>query len=253
MYYDPDLKPSEYVILPNFPKRAVKYSKFDFDIPADSTITFHRIIIDAHNSVPVQFGFFRTDTVTGLPGESLFPLVQTTLDYGWNEIADSTGWVIADSTFWLVLFGNYDFLLTGYSYPGPAEHSWIYLAGIWGTVPFEIGMGLIRSNRNPSGIKETPDSPLPKGFQLVQNYPNPFNPQTTISFEIPQKQWVSLDIYSLRGTFIRRLVEGERDAGQHQVLWDGRSDEGFSVPSGIYFYRLKVGVFELTRKLVLCK
>jgi hypothetical protein len=96
----------------------------------------------------------------------------------------------------------------------------------------------------------------PRSYQLYQNFPNPFNPSTTIVYDIPDEQGqagVRLWIYDLRGRLVRKLVDRENLPGRYTVNWDGRSDRGERVGSGIYFYRLTVGDFTATRKLVVIK
>jgi hypothetical protein len=80
----------------------------------------------------------------------------------------------------------------------------------------------------------------PAVFSLAQNFPNPFNPQTTISYQLPTGVNATLKIYNLLGQEIRTLVSGDRSAGQHCVVWDGKDTWGDQVGSGVYFYQLKV-------------
>ena len=98
-------------------------------------------------------------------------------------------------------------------------------------------------------------STLPKAFSLGQNTPNPFNPATTISYTVPEGNTakVTLALYDLRGRLVRTLVDEVREAGAYNVFWDGRDDSGRQVPSGIYFYRMKAGDFNRTRKMILLK
>jgi hypothetical protein len=93
----------------------------------------------------------------------------------------------------------------------------------------------------------------PGGTSLNANVPNPFNPTTTISFELAASAQVSLRVYSVSGTFVRTLVEREMSADQHQVVWDGRDENGAPVSSGVYFYRLTAGGFSQTRKMLMIK
>jgi len=93
----------------------------------------------------------------------------------------------------------------------------------------------------------------PREATLYQNYPNPFNPHTTISFFVPGPTEVLLDIFDSRGRRIKRLVEGPYPYGRHEVEWNGRDDHGRPVASGVYFYRLRAGKKEFTRKLTLLK
>ena len=93
----------------------------------------------------------------------------------------------------------------------------------------------------------------PEKLALLQNYPNPFNPTTSISFELPKSEMVNLVIYNQTGRLVRRLVQGEKSAGIHCIVWDARNEHGQHVPSGIYFYVLSVGNQSITRKLTLMK
>lgn len=89
---------------------------------------------------------------------------------------------------------------------------------------------------------------------LFQSYPNPFNPETTIVYQLPEAGHVSLKIYSILGQEIRTLVDDEKQAGYHRVIWDGRNDVGLRVESGMYFVRIESGqAFVRTRKVVLLK
>ncbi|MBN1155932.1 fibronectin type III domain-containing protein, partial [candidate division KSB1 bacterium] len=76
--------------------------------------------------------------------------------------------------------------------------------------------------------------------KLYQNYPNPFNAGTEIRFQIPEDSYVTLTIYNILGQTVRHLAEGERQASQYVLHWDGRNSEGNLLPSGVYFLRLEV-------------
>ena len=97
------------------------------------------------------------------------------------------------------------------------------------------------------------DPILPDQYGLYQNYPNPFNPTTTISFSIPSASQVTLEVYNVLGEKVATIYEGMAGAGVTAVVWDGRSDNGELVASGIYFSRMKSGQFEETCKMVLMK
>jgi hypothetical protein len=85
-------------------------------------------------------------------------------------------------------------------------------------------------------------------FVLHDNCPNPFNATTTISFDLPSAGCVNLDVYNLAGQKIATLINGNMDAGEHNVIWDASA---FS--SGIYFYRLTAGDKVFTRRMTLLK
>jgi len=71
--------------------------------------------------------------------------------------------------------------------------------------------------------------------------PNPFNPMTTIRFDLPVAGQAQLSIYDLAGRLVRVLVEGERPAGSHEAVWDGRDQSGRAMASGSYLARLVAG------------
>jgi hypothetical protein len=93
----------------------------------------------------------------------------------------------------------------------------------------------------------------PAALVLEQNRPNPFNPTTTISFCIPSEAPVHLVIYDTAGRRVRTLIDGEVFVGSREIVWDGRSDAGRLVNSGIYYCRLEAGKGTETRKLVLMR
>lgn len=88
----------------------------------------------------------------------------------------------------------------------------------------------------------------PSEFALAQNYPNPFNATTTISFQLPVASRTDLKIYDISGRFITEIINGWRDAGQHEVTFDGSN-----LASGIYVYELRAGDFISSGKMVLIK
>jgi hypothetical protein len=81
-------------------------------------------------------------------------------------------------------------------------------------------------------------SALPVDYVLSGNYPNPFNPTTTISFGLPEPSEVTLKVYSVLGQEVATLIEGMRQAGYSQVVWNVRNYAGAELSSGVYFYRL---------------
>jgi len=88
----------------------------------------------------------------------------------------------------------------------------------------------------------------PTDFALQQNYPNPFNPVTTITYSLPVKSQVTLVVYNVLGESVVLLVNEEKEAGRYEVEFNATS-----LPSGIYFYRIKTGSFFQTKKMALMK
>lgn len=75
-------------------------------------------------------------------------------------------------------------------------------------------------------------------LRIGRNVPNPFNPSTTIRFELPSAGRARLGVYDLAGRLVKVLVDERRDAGDHEVSWDGRDQSGRAAPSGTYLARL---------------
>jgi len=97
------------------------------------------------------------------------------------------------------------------------------------------------------------DPVIPSEISLHQNYPKPFNPTTTINYSLKENSKVSLNIYNIKGQKVKQLINDQVSAGQHTIVWNGLDDDGKSVTSGVYFYKLKAGNFEQTRKMILMK
>jgi hypothetical protein len=94
------------------------------------------------------------------------------------------------------------------------------------------------------------DSPraVPREYDLAQNFPNPFNPSTVIRYATPVKSHVLLTVHNLLGQLVATIVNGDQDAGFHEVRFDARN-----LSSGVYLYRLEAGKFVQTRKLTLIR
>jgi hypothetical protein len=88
---------------------------------------------------------------------------------------------------------------------------------------------------------------------LNGNYPNPFNPETTISYSVEKAGKVTLEVYNILGQKVRTLVNDTKDAGSHNVVWNGKDQAGNNVSSGVYFYRMKNGNYSKTNKMILMK
>jgi hypothetical protein len=88
----------------------------------------------------------------------------------------------------------------------------------------------------------------PAAYELSQNYPNPFNPSTEIRYAIPTAGLTSLVVYNLLGQEVVTLVNEVQSAGSYTIRFDARS-----LPSGMYFARLRAGSFSSVKKMLLVK
>ncbi len=94
----------------------------------------------------------------------------------------------------------------------------------------------------------------PKSFQLGQNFPNPFNPDTTIPFRVDRRGKVELRIFDINGKLIETLINEKMDFGEHRVTWNGKDENGISLPSGVYFYKITVdNEFSEIKRMALVK
>jgi len=90
---------------------------------------------------------------------------------------------------------------------------------------------------------------------LISNYPNPFNLRTTIFFNVTREinEITEIEIYNLKGQKVESFRFDQLSIGQHSVVWNGTDGMGKPVTPGIYFYKIKTGSFEQTRKMILMK
>ena len=107
-------------------------------------------------------------------------------------------------------------------------------------------------NQQPAGV-EMIDANVPTSFDLQQNYPNPFNPITHFKYNLPKTSQVKVTVYNMMGRKVATLVDKKQSAGTFQVTWDGTDVRGRRVSSGVYFYKLEAGSFNMTRKMLLMK
>ncbi len=103
----------------------------------------------------------------------------------------------------------------------------------------------------PTLVEERKDQ-RPLDFGL-SNYPNPFNPATTISYTLPQRAPIRLEVFNLLGQPVRTLALGEQAAGRHFIIWDGTDDQRRVLSSGVYFYRLESGDYSAVNKMLLLR
>ncbi|MCS5653613.1 MAG: choice-of-anchor B family protein [Candidatus Marinimicrobia bacterium] len=134
----------------------------------------------------------------------------------------------------------------------------ISFVGSWSNYPYfssgtiimtsiEEGFYVLKASQGGNLSTEN-EIAIPDEYALKQNYPNPFNPTTQIQYELPKAGEVNITVYNTLGVEVMEIDKGFRSAGIHKVSFNG-SD----LPSGIYFYQLKVGSIVKTRKMSLIK
>ncbi|MGQ9561684.1 MAG: amidohydrolase family protein [Candidatus Oleimicrobiaceae bacterium] len=93
----------------------------------------------------------------------------------------------------------------------------------------------------------------PATFLLSPNYPNPFNSLTQFNYSVPSPGSARIAIYNLRGQLIRTLLDGDRLPGNYAATWDGTSDVGKPVATGVYLVRMQAGNQVASRKILYSK
>ena len=107
--------------------------------------------------------------------------------------------------------------------------------------------------RMPDALAIDPMTLVPDAFALHQNYPNPFNPSTTIRFDLPKAADVRIAVYDLLGREVVRLVDKQMEAGYHRIMWDGKTNQGRPVSTGLYIVLLQSPEFIRSIKVVMLK
>ncbi len=119
---------------------------------------------------------------------------------------------------------------------------------------------------NPIVVHKIPGDSIPKGSGAVAEHrpvmpvsleavawPNPFSRSTRLSYAVPHRGVVSLDIFDAAGRIVRTLASGQSEPGRFSVNWDGRSQSGASVSEGVYLYRYTLNNRSITGKLTLTR
>ena len=109
------------------------------------------------------------------------------------------------------------------------------------------------TGKPPTAIVESYEAALPRVLALEQNYPNPFNSTTVLSIALPVAVDVELTVFNAAGQQVAVLAQGRRAAGVYTFQWDGRADDGRSLASGVYLYRLRAGDEVKVRRLLLLR
>ena len=125
---------------------------------------------------------------------------------------------------------------------------WIPLAP---TFDYNFCIKAIAISQNSSGSNEIEVPTFVTS--LGNNYPNPFNPQTTISFNLHENNFVKLEIFNIRGQLVKTLISDNYNAGVHSAIWNGIDNRNNPVGSGIYLYKLETGNYSSTKKMILLK
>jgi len=90
-------------------------------------------------------------------------------------------------------------------------------------------------------------------LKSVKNYPNPFNPETSIIFTLKMFSQVDITIYNIKGQVVKTFLNKSCSAGINKIFWQGDTDSGDKVQSGIYFCKVSAGNAEKSFRMILLK
>jgi len=94
---------------------------------------------------------------------------------------------------------------------------------------------------------------VPITFYLHNPYPNPFNPNTTIRYDLPEDEFVTIKVYDMLGNVVSSLINKNQNSGYQSLQWDATNNKGQPVSAGVYLYSIEAGKFRQTKKMVLLK
>jgi len=154
---------------------------------------------------------------------------------------------------------------TAFQLPRPLERDAAY---VWSLV---VHAGADTSLVRSRGVFMVVDGSIPPTTLLYQNFPNPFpaagRDSTCLWFDLAIPAVVDLAVLDLRGNAVRRFVPGPDfpgilPAGRYgrsgpggptcdaRLMWDGRADDGQTLPPGVYLYKLRAGGVIQFRRIV---
>jgi hypothetical protein len=144
----------------------------------------------------------------------------------------------------------------GTSY-GPRDYSYVD-RNVYNDILYEYNLIAVDYHQKEDvygPVSVMPKHITPPDFMLGPNYPNPFRDITRIRFALPVETAISLNIYTLQGRLIRKLIKPDHvlTAAYHQVSWDGKNDRGQSVASGPYIYRLSTKGYIKAKMMLLVR
>ncbi|RPI14079.1 MAG: T9SS C-terminal target domain-containing protein [Ignavibacteriae bacterium] len=248
-----DITGITYRLLPSatisWPSATTVYTNYDIYLsgsvaPADRSLTFSQNIVGTQKLV--RFGGLTLDT-------GAFPAGGSPTQFGKNISFDSTyhytGGHLLIEVRHTVSNGtstSNDALSTSSSGYGTLFSS-CWTGNYTGTSGSQGNFVVLRLSSDVL-VEVGNETEIPYISSLSQNYPNPFNPSTTIKFSLPKQSIVKMVIFDVFGKEVQTLVNGNLNAGNHEVMWDA---SGFA--SGVYFYKIITNDFVDVKKMTLIK
>jgi hypothetical protein len=104
-----------------------------------------------------------------------------------------------------------------------------------------------------TAIEDDSQTIIPDLLPTVSSNPNPFRTDTTLKVNLPENSSLSMKIYNVRGELVKSFKQEDKSAGIHNLIWDGKNNQGNEIASGVYYYVCATDRHNLTGKLVFIK
>lgn len=245
--------------------RAVRFASAG----GDTTYQLYKMLLFGAAEGQLDVGVWDDDGMNGNPSSRLYSSGQVsndlTNDWWAYEFTDPSlaydeGYMYVGFTF--VTGDSLDNpLLSGDPEGNVANSQWALVGGSWANISGQGSTeGMLRIKVKASINTGIQDDGAPAGpttaFRVHGNFPNPFNPRTVIRYDLPTDGGpvdVRVHVFDLAGRRLATLIDETQEPGTHAVTWEGRTERGEDVPSGVYFYRVEAGVNVATHKMVILK
>ena len=172
-------------------------------------------------------------------------VVEEQISYGQWYVTDGTGIAQIDDGFFYLDEVDPPIVIT-------VGMEWEIIRGCLDYSYDEYGL----NPRTPDDLIEpgsVDDDAINATMVLQDNFPNPFYSETTIAFSLKKPSHVTISVYNVSGQKIRTLLDRNCNAKEYTVIWDGSDENGNSVSSGIYFYKMNIGQYTFAEKMILMK
>ena len=147
-----------------------------------------------------------------------------------------------------------DWMLHGWVYSLCAYQNKLYVGGVFSQAGHKVSLNVAAWTKDtPTDTPDEDHTVLPTSTGVSQNYPNPFNPSTTIEYSLEHRDHVTIDIFNMLGEHVRNIIDETKPAGRYQIQWNGTNQLGRQVGTGVYFYKVRIGEQEASKKMLLLK
>jgi hypothetical protein len=241
----------------------------DYDIGVINFLEYSPYDLEAVGSTNLSNPDARTHGPFQMPMTNMLHLYNIYLEpdlyaFRLDNVTGVVDWGFALHPFETLMQGRQDAMVDGAAWlNGPGAPEWFtvhvpdggwFCLAVYKATPFDFERDGTYELTILQGVSDVEDqTDLPVATVLTGVHPNPFNPQTTISYELAIAADVELEIYDVKGARVRRLVSESMPAGRHAAVWNGKTDSGARVASGVYLARFSAGAYRDFTKLVMLK